>query len=138
MTPLDRRAFLQLTAAAGCAACLPLAGCAGGEESAAPEPLRIPLAELPEGERVTRRWGRRPVELLRRGDSVTVRSLRCTHQGCTVRWRRDEQVYFCPCHDGKFDAAGAPVYGPPREPLREYAANVVDGHVVVEPPESAP
>ncbi len=53
--------------------------------------------------------------------TVVARSLLCTHQGCEVAWQPDPDHYVCPCHDGRFDAAGSPVYGPPRQPLRDRA-----------------
>ena len=82
------------------------------------------MAELPLNRRVRLEQDERAVEVMRTENGVTARSLLCTHQGCNVRWVEDEQIYLCPCHDGKFDAEGKPIYGPPREPLRP-----LDGHL---------
>jgi len=71
----------------------------------------------------------RPVILLRAGDEVVAFDARCTHLGCTVRFR--EGAFRCPCHAGVFDRAGAPVSGPVREPLRTLPARVVDGQVQI-------
>ncbi len=130
MTPLDRRSFLQVAAVTTCAACLPLAACNHEEEPAGP--LTIDPGELPEGVRVRRDWNGRPVELVREGDTITARSLLCTHQGCEVRWMADEEVYVCPCHDGRFDHEGLPLYGPPRRPLRKIAVTRRDGLAFLE------
>ena len=133
----DRRRFLAATgrAAALCAAAPlvhALAGCSDGAEQEAAGPrLRVPLTDLPESGRTVHRLGPDPVELLREGDRVTARSLICTHQGCEVAWRPDEREYFCPCHHGRFDAEGRPIYGPPSRPLRTLPVRVEDGTVIV-------
>ena len=130
MTPLDRRDFLQMAATTACAVCLPLAACQTAE-TPAEVTLTVDLDDLAEGVRVRRELAGRPLELLRRGDGVTVRSLLCTHQGCEVIWSVDRDAYICPCHDGRFDADGRPIYGPPRAALRPYTVNVQAGIAVV-------
>jgi cytochrome b6-f complex iron-sulfur subunit len=134
--PRARRRFLvdSCRFAATCL-CLPvvnlLSGCVPRTEDAAAEPLQIPLEQLPLGRRRRFAYGGRPVEVIRTADGVTARSLLCTHQGCNVRWLEDEQVYLCPCHDGKFDAAGRPIYGPPRRALEVLPATVTATQVIV-------
>lgn len=130
MTPLDRRDFLQMAAVTACAACLPLAGCRA-DETPDEVTLTINLTDLAEGVHVRRELAGKPLELLRRGDVITARSLLCTHQGCEVLWTAGENTYNCPCHDGRFDADGRPVYGPPRAPLRQYTVTVRSGVAVV-------
>lgn len=48
-------------------------------------------------------------------------SARCTHLACTVRYREDLHMIFCPCHDGRFDMTGKNVGGPPPRPLAEHS-----------------
>lgn len=56
----------------------------------------------------------------------------CPHLGCQVHWQGPQERYFCPCHNGTFDAAGVATGGPPgdagqtlpRYPLR------VDGNLL--------
>lgn len=55
----------------------------------------------------------------------------CTHLGCTVRWSEDASEFQCPCHGGRFHADGSVAGGPPPEPLRQLAARVDEGKVVV-------
>jgi len=134
MTTHNRRSFLSLFArAAALMAAVPalahLSGCRGAV--APPAELHVLLSDLPEGTRVRRKLGKEPLELTRKGDEITVRSLVCTHQGCTVVWREEQQQYICPCHEGRFDADGQFVYGSPRKPLRTYSAQVVGNEVVV-------
>lgn len=66
------------------------------------------------------------------GDSeVNVYSNMCTHLSCRVTWRDDIDVYFCPCHDGRFDKEGEVVAGPPPEPLYEFETKVEEGTLLI-------
>jgi Rieske Fe-S protein len=73
----------------------------------------------------------RPVEVRRVGEEVVARSLICTHFACEVRWRPDEEVYACPCHDGRFGPDGRVLGGPPSRPLPEVPVRVAGGLVVL-------
>jgi Rieske Fe-S protein len=126
---LARRSFLRLAALVTGTAWLTGAGCR--ESRDLPPDLVLDLSELPEGVRVRREWAGRPVELLREGDTVTARSLLCTHQGCEVAWHAADRAYVCPCHDGRFDAAGVPLYGPPRRNLPTFPVVRRDGRFVL-------
>lgn len=55
----------------------------------------------------------------------------CTHLGCRVRWLADQGSFFCPCHNGVFDAQGAVVSGPPPRPLDRYEVKVDGGQILV-------
>jgi len=48
----------------------------------------------------------------------------CTHLGCRVRWIAEQASFFCPCHNGVFDAQGSVVSGPPPRALDRYEVNV--------------
>lgn len=42
----------------------------------------------------------------------------CTHLSCAVLYRPSEQQFYCPCHEGHFDAyTGNALGGPPTRPL---------------------
>jgi cytochrome b6-f complex iron-sulfur subunit len=102
----------------------------------ADEPLRpgqvaLELASLNSGDRVHVTVAGNPVEVIRVGDEVTARSLRCTHTGCTVSWREDVRQYVCPCHDGRFGEDGEVIAGPPPRPLRAVAVTKRKGRVVL-------
>lgn len=128
---LTRREALVL------AATTPLATLAACRSEPEPEPgTVIPLASLPVGERVRVLHGELPVELLRQADgTVTARSLWCTHMGCEIHWQPEASQYVCPCHDGRFDADGRPVAGPPTRPLRRLAP-ILRGDRLILPLES--
>ena len=69
-------------------------------------------------------------------DQVIVFSNVCTHLSCRVTWIEERQIYFCPCHDGRFDQQGLVVGGPPPRPLDKYVNKVEDGILSIQVLES--
>lgn len=65
-------------------------------------------------------------------NGVRVLSPICTHKGCNVAWSAAESLFACPCHQGRFDAEGVPVSGPPNEPLARVAVRVDAGRLWAE------
>lgn len=70
------------------------------------------------------------------GSEFTALSDRCTHLACRVRYvdqteQSDEPGYFCPCHNGVFDASGGIVAGPIPRPLDEFETKVEEGQLFV-------
>jgi cytochrome b6-f complex iron-sulfur subunit len=56
----------------------------------------------------------------------------CTHLGCTVPWRADEDRFACPCHASTFDITGN-VLGPPApRPLDRYLVRIENDIVKVD------
>lgn len=58
------------------------------------------------------------INVTRQGESGTADdfvalSSTCPHLGCQVHWESQNARYFCPCHNGTFDAAGHGTGGPP-------------------------
>ncbi len=41
----------------------------------------------------------------------------CTHLGCTVAWKADENRFVCPCHGSRYDNQGLVIHGPARRNL---------------------
>jgi Rieske Fe-S protein len=62
---------------------------------------------------------------------VKVYSNRCTHLSCRVTWTEETNIYFCPCHDGRFNKGGEVVAGPPPEPLYEFETKVEGGVLTI-------
>ena len=59
----------------------------------------------------------------------------CPHLGCQVHWQAPQKRFFCPCHNGTFDASGKPTGGPPKAdgtPLLRYPLVVENGLLFVE------
>lgn len=48
-------------------------------------------------------------------DSFVALSSICPHLGCHVHWETSNHRFFCPCHNGAFDAAGVAMQGPPKD-----------------------
>ncbi len=46
-------------------------------------------------------------------DDFVALSSTCPHLGCRVHWEGQHHRFFCPCHNGAFDAEGRPTGGPP-------------------------
>jgi len=122
----DRRLFLTRMASA--AGLLSLAACA---RDSGPPTFEVALDTIPDPGRLRVVLGDEPVELLRAGTSVTARSLWCTHMGCELKWNPDNDHYECPCHEGRFNAEGRVLSGPPLQPMTTFPARVEEGRVVV-------
>ncbi len=63
----------------------------------------------------------------------------CPHLGCQVHWEAQNDRYFCPCHNGTFDAAGRGTGGPPGDAgqsLSSYPLRVEGGLLYIQVPVS--
>ena len=61
----------------------------------------------------------------------------CPHLGCAVHWESENDRFFCPCHNGVFDAAGKATAGPPaaaRQELKQFSLKVENGQLYIEVP----
>jgi menaquinol-cytochrome c reductase iron-sulfur subunit len=65
------------------------------------------------------------------GVNVVVFSDVCTHLSCRVTWKENQDVFFCPCHDGEFNVEGQVVAGPPPRPLDQFDTRVEDGQIQI-------
>jgi cytochrome b6-f complex iron-sulfur subunit len=101
----------------------------GGSASA----VEIPLSEIAAGGDYAFQYGGSPGILIQGEDgSFKAFSLVCTHLACTVAWIPEKKEFYCPCHDGHFDAAGNVLSGPPPSPLERWRVQVKDDRVLVE------
>jgi nitrite reductase/ring-hydroxylating ferredoxin subunit len=69
-------------------------------------------------------------------DFVALSSV-CPHLGCQVFWEAQNDRYFCPCHNGTFDADGRGTGGPPGDAgqsLSRYELNVEGGLLYINVP----
>ncbi len=64
-------------------------------------------------------------------DEVIAISAGCTHLGCIVTWDEDQKIFKCPCHDGRYDADGKVISGPPPAPLKRHIAKIEDGKILL-------
>lgn len=57
----------------------------------------------------------------------------CPHLGCKVHWQAARNRFFCPCHNGVFDATGLGTEGPPEgQTLARFPLQVVAGLLYIE------
>lgn len=68
------------------------------------------------------------------GNQFVVFNGRCPHLGCAFSWQtagERAKRYFCPCHEGTYDANGTVVAGPPPRPLDRMDVKVDGGELFV-------
>lgn len=61
----------------------------------------------------------------------------CPHLGCKVHWQAVQERFFCPCHNGVFDAEGTGVSGPPGDAglnLARFPLEIRHGLLFIEVP----
>lgn len=126
----DRRKFIR-TMAMGTAGMLVL----GSLESCKPEDPEMKVGTVADWEakgELTGEFNGNSI-LVRKGKSgdPVIFSLTCTHKQCTVSWKPSAMQFQCPCHEGKYDAEGKVVSGPPPRPLIRYRHEVRDREIWV-------
>jgi Rieske Fe-S protein len=72
--------------------------------------------------------------LRRERGAILAFSTVCPHMGCTVTWQETAREFHCPCHAGRFDAAGTPLAGPVDAPLPRFPARQQGELIVVDLP----
>lgn len=79
------------------------------------------LGDIPKNSGQIIKFGSKPVILIRTsGGELRAFSATCTHLDCTVQYRKDLDVIWCACHNGKYDLNGHNISGPPPRPLTPY------------------
>jgi len=63
-----------------------------------------------------------------KGEIVAI-SATCRHLGCIVSWVPEKKIFQCPCHNGKYDAEGRVISGPPPGPLKRHKTKIEDGKI---------
>jgi len=71
------------------------------------------------------------INIINTGDEFVALSTVCTHLGCKVHWKEKKKLFFCPCHDGYFDARGKVLKGPPPAPLPSFKVEVIHQAVYI-------
>lgn len=85
------------------------------------------------------------VVIARQGDGNTAEdfvalSNVCPHLGCSVHWEPQNARFFCPCHNGAFDATGKATMGPPaaaNQSLKKFPLEVVGNQLYILAPVSS-
>ncbi len=104
-----------------------LAPSAGADAS-----VEISLSDIPMGGAYPFQYGTSPGLLFRGEDgSMKAFSSVCTHLACTVTWNPEKKNFYCPCHEGLFDAEGHVISGPPPTPLERFKVEVKGDKAVI-------
>jgi len=94
--------------------------------------VKVALNTVKKEEGVIVRFGNKPVILIRTaGDELKAFSATCTHLDCTVQFRKDLNVIWCACHNGKYDLSGRNIAGPPPRPLAEFRVTKQGDEVII-------
>ncbi|NET72787.1 MAG: Rieske (2Fe-2S) protein [Sphaerospermopsis sp. SIO1G2] len=64
-------------------------------------------------------------------DQITAVNPTCTHKGCTVVWKSDQDSFVCPCHNAVFTTEGTVKGGPAEKPLKTYLTKIEGGSVLI-------
>jgi len=137
---LSRRKFLgTLSAVAGSLAGIMITIVAVGFLYPVPRRGARPLfacleSEFPPGQvrEIKDPRGHKVLLMRRSSGEIVAFATVCTHLGCAVYYRPEEERFDCPCHQGVFDANGFPISGPPRTPLPRYPTEVREGKVFIQ------
>ena len=132
---VSRRSFLRLGTAAGLAAAgAPLAASCGkqlpkvksGKAVIAEKKLKPNSAYVFEDARTED-----PRVVVRLEDGkILMYSAECTHKGCTVGYKPEEQHLVCPCHNSIYSPlSGDVVTGPADKPLANLPVEIKDGKI---------
>jgi cytochrome b6-f complex iron-sulfur subunit len=139
--PLERRAAMQWLIRGFLSLWGLGAAALGAAFLKAPSPERRPeegqvrcgsLSSLAVGDARFVPHGTTPLFVVRTAPAdVAAVSAVCTHLRCIIKWSRGSRRFVCPCHAGAFDAGGNVLFGPPKQALRQYPAEVRADEIVV-------
>jgi cytochrome b6-f complex iron-sulfur subunit len=88
--------------------------------------------EMPPSSGIAVSLGNRPVLLISTPDGDYRAFLaNCTHLGCVVRYRDDQNDIFCACHRSIFDIDGNTISGPAPRPLVRLPLTIDNDSILV-------
>lgn len=147
---MDRRNFLGWVGVSWLASCLPLALAACSSKETGPPPIATTpigprrsdgyhsvatVSELNQtGQLLVKNFPAGAVLLVQNpeaSNAVSALNPTCTHRGCEVAWKAEQQAFVCPCHHAKFSATGEVLASPAKRPLKTYAAKIEGDSVLV-------
>jgi len=74
---------------------------------------------------------REKIIVVNRDGSLVALSAVCTHMGCTVGYEPETGRLHCPCHGSEYALDGSNLKGPAKRPLKQYAATMENGQLVI-------
>lgn len=137
---IDRRQFLNIALSGGilgwaAATLYPVLRYLLPPEQVEAEPDSLKagsVKDYPPGSSKIFKFGRKPVILVRdAGGSFHALAATCTHLDCIVQYRKDQDLIWCACHNGKYDLSGKNISGPPPRPLDLFQVKVSGEDVTI-------
>lgn len=71
------------------------------------------------------------VIVVNNGGKLSAVSAVCTHLGCLVQWKADEDIIYCACHGARYEDNGKIISGPQPLPLAPYNVRVDGDNLVI-------
>ncbi|ACF12945.1 Rieske (2Fe-2S) domain protein [Chloroherpeton thalassium ATCC 35110] len=89
------------------------------------------VSEVPQDSGKIYRFAGDRVLVLNYKGELKAMSAVCTHLGCLVQWRTDEQLVYCACHGARYTKEGEIISGPQPAPLKPYGVHVEGDDIVL-------
>jgi len=71
------------------------------------------------------------VIVVNNGGTLSAVSAVCTHLGCLVQWKPDEDLIYCACHGARYKSNGEIISGPQPLPLAPFNVRVDGDDLVI-------
>ncbi len=71
------------------------------------------------------------VIVVNNGGVLSAVSAVCTHLGCLVQWKADEDLIFCACHGARYTPTGEIISGPQPLPLAKFNVKVDGDDLII-------
>lgn len=107
----------MLSLGAGVCASAFLAACMSESTEPQVDEVTIPVGDIPEPGDDPYHSEEGRFFLMNDEDGLLAIFAKCTHQGCLVGWRDEDDGFHCPCHDSHFNRYGERTEGPAPRPL---------------------
>jgi len=102
------------------------------QNSIDPNILSIPISQIPCGKSHVTKYKGHPIIIINRDGNLHALSAICTHLGCIVKWDKNKEELFCPCHMAKYDLNGNVKSGPAPKSLFALKTNIINDQVIIE------
>lgn len=63
--------------------------------------------------------------------SFVALSSKCTHKGCKVSFKSENNQFQCPCHGSIYDIKGEVIHGPAKKALTNYTVSINNNTLTV-------
>ena len=89
------------------------------------------VSEVPPGSGKIFQFNKDKVIVVNNGGTLSAVSAVCTHLGCLVQWKADEDLIYCACHGARYESNGKIISGPQPLPLAPYTVRADGDDLVI-------